>query len=304
MAGAPAQTASEPGLRPVDNVRGALWMLAASFFVAVTAVLMKFIATHLPVLELAFLRQIAGLFVIVPLIMKNGWRVYRTPRIDRHAVRIMFSTVSLIVTIYALATIPLAAAISLSFTRPLFMIIIAAVFLGEKAGWRRALATAVGFTGVVIVVGPSDLSFSAGVFAALAGAFCFACIMAVVRKQSATDSPATIMCWATTGICIATAVPAFVVWQQPTLTDLGIMLVIGITGATAQYMMIQAFTHGEATVVNPVDYGQIIISTLAGYFLFGERPTIWTGLGALTIISATLYILLRDAKEKRLAGRT
>jgi len=284
------------GPRQIDNMRGMLWMLAAAMTTAVSTLGVKYIS-HLPLLQVGFMRASTATIVLAPFLIRHGWGVFRTSRLDLHAQRILFSSGSMVLSIYAIAHLHLATAVSLSFTRPLFMIIVAAIFLREIVGWRRGIATAVGFCGVLVIMGPTQADSIPAVIAALIAAACAASTYAVVRKQSAFDSPATIMCWVTVGICIVLAPPAYFVWQTPRPSDWLVTAGLGVTGAVAQYMIIQAFTYGEATVVNPVDYTQIIVTTVAAYFLFSEVPTISTLIGIVIIVSSTLYIMLRAAQK-------
>jgi drug/metabolite transporter (DMT)-like permease len=284
----------------IDNLRGVLWMLAASVTTATSSVGVKYIA-HLPLLQVGFMRAVTALIVLMPFLMRHGWGVFRTSRLDLHLQRILFSSGSMILSIYAIAHMQLAMATSLSFTRPLFMIIIAYFLLKERVGWRRGLATGAGFCGVLVIMGPTHADSLPAVTAALIAAACAASTYAVVRRQSAYDSPATIMCWVTAGICFILTFPAYFVWEPPRPSDWLVTAGLGVTGAVAQYMIIRAFTYGEATVVNPVDYTQIIVTTIAAYFLFGEVPAMWTIVGIGIIVASTLYIMLREARQKTAA---
>jgi len=286
----------------VDNLRGALWMLGSAATMAASSVAIKVMGHHLPPLEVAFMRSVTGVCVLLPIILRHGVRVYATPSPQRHLIRIVLSCVSITSGIYGLVQLQLATAVSLSFTRPLFMIVIALIVLHETVGWRRGLATAVGFLGVLVVMGPTEVNSMPAVMASLLSAATLAGTMAVVRQQSAYDRPATILCWVTTGVTLMLAIPAFLVWQPPTLFDWGIALFLGVIGSGGQYMMIRAFTIGEATVMNPIDYSQIILTTIAGYMLFAEIPTIWTAIGTVIIVASTLYIVLREAALAKSAG--
>src|SRR5690606_2558083 len=137
-----------------------------------------------------------------------------------------------------------------------------------------------------VVMGPTEIDSLPGVLASLLSAATLAGTMAVIRQQSAYDSPATILCWVTTGVTLALMVPAFLVWQPATLVDWLIALFLGIIGSGGQHMMIRAVTIGEATAMYPVDYSQIILTTIAGYFLFAELPTIWPALRAVIIVAS------------------
>jgi len=275
-------------------------MLGASLCFAASSIGIKFLGTRLPSLEIVFMRNVTGLLILAPIAMPYGWNIFRTTQPRLHISRIVCSALAINLAVYGLTHMHLATAISLGFTRPLFMIILAIILLGEAVGWRRSLATVIGFGGVLIIVGPTNLAVDPAMFAALGGAAFLAGAMILVRRQSAYDGPATIMAWASIGVCVLTAIPAFAVWQPPTLADWGLAAFLGITGSMSQYMMIRAFTYGEATVVNPVDYGQIIITTIVGYYFFGETPSVWMFVGTAIIVASTLYILLREAKLKKI----
>jgi drug/metabolite transporter (DMT)-like permease len=294
-----AETAP-PTPPPIDNLRGARWMVLSSFCFALSYATSKYLSASLPTLEIAFFRCLFGLTVIVPFFVRQGFGVYRTRHPGAHLIRIGCASASLILSYDGLGHLPLATAISLMFTRPLFMIVIALVFLGEVVRWRRGLATAIGFCGVLVVLGPHGMDSLVAASASLAGAAFTAGALAVVRRQAAVDSPATIMVWFATGSALATAIPAMLVWQIPgSLATWALLAFMGIIGTVGQFLMIQAFIHGEATVMNPIDYSQILFSVLIGYVVFNEMPGASLWLGAGIIVASTLYILLRESRLKK-----
>jgi drug/metabolite transporter (DMT)-like permease len=107
------------------------------------------------------------------------------------------------------------------------------------------------------------------------------------------------MAWYSVGTVTTTLIPALLVWQWPTAADILPLAVLAILGSGGQYMIVRAFAEGEATVVNPIDYGQLIMATIIGYLTFGEVPTVWTFVGSGVIIASTLYILFREARIKK-----
>jgi drug/metabolite transporter (DMT)-like permease len=286
----------------IDNIRGALWMAAAAFVSACNTLGIKILGTHLPAFEVAFMRCVAGLFALTPFLVRHGLGVYRTTTPKLHIIRIFCSALAIIFGVYGVSHLHLTTAVSLGFTRPLFMIILAIVILHEVVGWRRITATVVGFFGVLLVLGPTDVSDFPAAGATLASAAFLAGAFAVIRHQSAFDSAATIMCWAQTGICFVTVIPALLVWQTPTMQDYVLALALGLTGVLSQYMMVQAFMYGEATVVNPLDYTQIIYIMILGYLFYTEVPTVWTVVGTGVIIGSTLYIVLRETRLKAVSS--
>jgi drug/metabolite transporter (DMT)-like permease len=103
------------------------------------------------------------------------------------------------------------------------------------------------------------------------------------------------MVWFGVGTAVITGIPALFIWVTPTMEQWLLMFAIGTVSSIGQYMMIRALAIGEITVMNPIDYVQIILGAISGYFIFGEVPTIWTAIGAIIIVSSKLYILFREA---------
>jgi len=281
-----------------DALRGAPWMLAGTVCFAASAIAVKQIGPDLPATVIAFFRAFFGLIVVVPLIARHGFVIFRTQRPGMHFIRVLGATGSVVFSYYAVAHLPLATAVSLSFTRPLFMIVIAVLFLGEVVRWRRGLATVIGFAGVLIMLGPTDVAFSMAAMAALAGAASVSVALAVIRQHAATEGYLAFIAWFVVGSALLMAPIAAVFWETPHGIQWAYLAFIGVSSSIGQFFLIRAFSIAEATVMAPIDYAQIIIAALAGYFLFGEIPTVWMALGALVIVAATLYILLREARLK------
>lgn len=282
---------------PTNNLRGALWMLASSVCFATSGIAIKTIGADLPVAVIAFFRVVFGLVFILPIFMRNGFSIFYTKQPGWHLVRLAGSSGSILFGFYAVTHLPYATAVSLSFTRPFFIILIGVIFLGEVVRWRRGLATALGFAGVVIMLGPTDVGFTLPALSALAGAASVSVALAVIRKHAATEGLA-FMSWFFAGSVVFLAPIAAVYWETPQGIQWAYLAYIGIVASCGQYCLIRSLMIAEATVVAPVDYIQIIIAALAGYFLFAEGMTIWTGVGAVVIVAATLYILFREASLK------
>ncbi len=271
-------------------------MLGSSILFSFVWVATKKLHPELPATEIAFVRSFIGLLLVLPFFLKRGFAIFRTQRPGLHITRCFCSTINSIALYYGVAHLPLAVATSLSFTRPLFMVLLAIVALGERVRWRRTLATVTGFLGVLIVLGPTDLIFNHAALVALGGAAAVAVALAVIRQQSIVDGPLTMLAWYVVGTTALSAPFAFLDWHTPSMMDWALMIFIGLAASLGQFMLIRAFMFAEATVVNPVDYTQILMGAVLGYFMFGEVPSIWTGVGAIVIVGSTLYILLREAR--------
>ena len=291
-----------PETLPIDNLRGAMWMVAGVVFFAATAVLIKLAGQTLHTFEIVFFRCVFGLLVVIPLLVKSGASALRVRKPALHLIRVTCAVIGMSAGFYAMTHLELATAVSLSFTRPLFMIILAYVFLHEIVRWRRGLATVIGFCGVLIMVQPGAAggmeTFDPAVLAGLLAALAVGGALVTVKLIVPYDAPVTIMLSFSIGTVLVSAIPAAFVWQAPTGQELVLLMSLGIVASLGQYSLIRAFEVGEATLMSPIDYLQIILGTAAGYLIFAERPSVWTFIGAGVIVASTLYIVIRGARVR------
>lgn len=314
----PAATAPDqpdPTLRPTPshplvsrwlalpaNVRGALWILAASVLFSVMAAMVKTVGARLDSFQIAFFRCVFGLVVILPFMAKAGPQVFRTRRLPMHVLRALAGVTAMFCGFYSITHLPLADATAISFAKPLFMIVLAVLFLGEVVRWRRWTATVVGFVGVLIMINPGENGLNPAMAAALAGTLCVAVVVVLVKRLSTTEAPLTILFTFGVVSTLVSAVPAAFVWQMPTGIELVLLILIGSLGAAGQSCAIRGFRVGEATAVVPFDYSRLLFAGALGYVLFGDVPTTNTLAGAALIVASTLYIALREARLGRKPG--
>ncbi len=277
------------------NARGALWALLATIFMSGMAVIAKYLGNELNSFEVAFFRAFFGWIVILPFVWRAGAASLKTKRIKLHAMRGTFGAMAMMSGFFALTHLPLAMATSLSFARPLFMIVLAIAFLGEVVRARRWTATVVGLIGVLIVVRPTGAIELATLFS-IFSAFMVASAMVVTKLMAPTERPSTVIFYAGIFASLLTLIPAIVVWETPTLSQFGLLIAMGAIGTLGSNCMIRAISAGEATVVAPVEYVRIIFAAVLGFLIFSEVPDIFVGIGAVVIVGSTLYITLREAR--------
>ena len=281
------------------NARGALWMFTGVLFFSVAAVIIKTVGQDLPTPMIVFFRCLFGLMVVVPMLLREGPEVLKIQKPWWHAARVMFALVGMSAGFYAVTQLELATAVSLGYTRPLFMILLAVLFLGEVIRWRRGLATAIGFAGVLIVANPTAEAFTFAHGAALIAALSVACALAMVKQITKYDSTVSIMITFSVGSALLSVVPALMFWQWPSGEQWLLMAGLGIAASLGQFCWIRAFAIAEATVINPIDYFQLLLAAGFGFLLFNETPGWRTVIGAIVIVGSTLYIILREAKVKQ-----
>ena len=244
--------------------------------------------------ELAFFRNLFGLLVVLPWFIRYGLAPLRTSRFGLHAVRAGLNVIAVLSYFYALSLVPLADATALSFTAPIITTVLAIFFFREFVGVRRWIAILIGFTGAFVVLRPGIESVTVGQLLVLTYALFFAFALIVTKILGQTESSVTIITYVSLLMVPISVIPAVLVWQTPSLVQIGVMLIMGILGTSAQLLMTQALKEGETHVVMPFDFTKMIWAVLLGLLVFQEIPGIYTWLGVGMIFSSAFYIGYRE----------
>lgn len=286
-------------LRLAPNVRGAIWLVFAGLTLITMNALVKSIGPRIPAVEMLFLRNAFGAVFLVPLLLWFGWRSVATKHHWMHLLRTGLGTTSMFGVFYAVTHLPLADATAILFSSPLFATVFAAIILGETVGWRRAVATVVGFSGVLVMMRPGAETIEPAAFVAIGAALLTGALAIIIRRLSGRDSPYVIIFWFTMAGSLITLFPALAVWVMPQPDDWPLLVVIGFIGLIGQGAFTLAFSSGESSAIAPFDYMRLIFAGLLGYLFFAEVPDLWSLVGAAIIIGSTFYIMRREARLAR-----
>ncbi|MCH7487231.1 MAG: DMT family transporter [Proteobacteria bacterium] len=270
-------------------VLGILWMLAGGAAFTIMGALIKHLSQTLPITVIVFFRMLIGFALLLPWILRERLTPVVTSQPGLHVVRSITGFLSLMCLVYSLSRLDLTDAVAISFTTPLWMIIIAAVLLGEGSGPRRWLATVIGFGGVLVIVRP-DMDPDPAMLAALASACLGSLSLACVKKLSRFDSALTITFYFALIGTLFSIVPAMFTWVWPTPFEYLLLVATGITGVTGLMCSARAYSLADATVISPVDFTRLPFAAVIGYVIFGETPDLWTLSGVVIIMASILYI--------------
>jgi drug/metabolite transporter (DMT)-like permease len=283
-------------------LRAAGLMLASTFFFGLMAIFIKLSSQHLHTFEVAFFRNFFGLIAALPLLYVHGMALLRTARLGRYVFRCVIGIGSMFAGFWAIGHLPLAQAIALSYSSPLFVTIAAHWLLGEKVRGRRWTAVVIGFIGVLIVVRPGTDTFTPGSLIALLAAVVNALVSIQIKQLSSTEPADRIVFWTTALWVPMSLAPAMAVWQWPQgVTWLWVVLA-GILGTSGHMLWTRALKLGEVSALTPISFMQLPIVAIAGYFLFQEKLDHFTLLGAAIIFAANAYITHREAVLSRQAA--
>ncbi len=212
------------------------------------------------------------------------------------ALRTAAAMVTGVCAFYAFSVLPLAQTYAILFASPLLITILAIPVLGEKVKLRRWLAVLVGLAGVMIVLRPGSTPLTLGHFAAMMSAVGGAVASIVVRKIGADERPVVILLYPmVVNFVVMACVLPFVYVPMP-IEHLGMLGIIAAFAWIANRLLIKAYNDGEAAIIAPMQYSQIIWASVFGFLFFSETIDQPTMIGAGVIIASGMYIVLRESR--------
>jgi drug/metabolite transporter (DMT)-like permease len=275
---------------------GVIYMVGATIVFAISSATSKWLVASYPVGEVLFTRAgfslIACALVILP---QTGLAVFHTNRRRDHVMRSLSQTFSQTFLMIAFSLMPLASAVAINFSSPLFTTLVAIMLLNEKVGFARWFALIVGFLGVLIVTNPGADTFQVGALFALANAMIYGSVTAAVRGMTATESAETLLMYQLLLITIFFSLMLPFGFAIPTAWDAGLMLFNGLTNAIGQYWWTRALHLAPASAVTPFFYLSLIWAALLGYVVWGDLPTVGLLVGSAVVVGSGLFLLWRES---------
>ncbi|MCC6887592.1 MAG: DMT family transporter [Hyphomicrobiales bacterium] len=278
--------------------RGIALVSLGSLTLVVMATLVKHLGERLPAMELFFFRSLIGFVLVLAVLWCDPLEPLRTRRPGMHFVRGSVGALGNACFFWTLTNMLLADAMALQFSRPLFMIPLAIIFLGEFVGWRRTAVALVGFLGILVYARPFTAGFEPGAFVGALGAFTGGLVVICIKRLQTTEPTRVIMFHYAFWNAVIAAVPAALWWVAPTPYELAILAIIGFLGISGQALITHGLSQGDATVLVTLDYSRIVYSAMIGYLLFSEVPGPWSFAGMALIVAASLYLVLTEKKRK------
>jgi drug/metabolite transporter (DMT)-like permease len=283
------------------TVRGLLWTGAAGFiFSVLNASLRALTLQHIGPFQAQFLRYFLGLGVLLPIILYKGWAHYKPVAIGGQFTRGAAHTVGLCLWFVALPNIPLADMTAIGSTAPIFIMIGAFLFFKEPMRWERWLATALGFLGVLIVVGPKLTLGQGGGglyhLVMLAAAPMFAASFLLTKALTRYENTGTILVWQSITVSIFSLPLAWFQWSSPTLGEWLGFGVCGVLGSAGHYCLTRSFKAADISATQSAKFLDLVWSALMGFLLFSDVPSVSTIAGGMLISAATIWVARRESK--------
>lgn len=277
---------------------GALWMVLAGMCFAIVNTSNQYMSTNLGLHNTVagFFQYFISFIVMLPWLIKTGLTsALKTNRLFLHVLRVFMAVVGIQLWLWALAwPIPIWQAIALVMTSPIFVTIGSSVFLKEKVGFSRWLATCIGISGSLIILEPWSDTFNIASLLPVAAAFFWAIYSLMIRHLSDTESTGSMVVYLLILIAPFNFFLALPNFQVPTEMAWYLLIITGCLLALAQWSLARAYANADASFIQPFDLVKLPLNVLAGWLVFGYVPPGKLWLGAALLVGATLFILHRE----------
>jgi drug/metabolite transporter (DMT)-like permease len=284
------------------EVRHAIAFAVASiFFFTVMTALVKWISGHgYAATQVAFFRAIFALFLSIPiLLIQIGPEGFRATKPWGFVLRGVIGVFGTVLCFYGMAHLPLADAVAIAFTIPLWVTSLSALVLREHVGLSRWAAVLIGFAAILIIVPPTGDAPLVPALAAILGNGLIGLAVTLLRRLNATDRPQTIVFYYMLALTVGSAVLAPLDWRMPaSMEDFLALAAVGVLAGLAHTMLTHAYRRAPAAVVAPFDYTGILWGLLLGYVIWDERPGLNFYFGAVVLIGCGLYVLYSEGRDR------
>jgi drug/metabolite transporter (DMT)-like permease len=275
-------------------------MIAATFLFAASSAFAKWQVALYPVGEVMFVRSFASLAVCAAFVLPfTGLAVFRTQRPRDHVARGLSQSISQTLSVLAFSLMPLAGAIAINFSAPLWAALLSIVWLHERATAARWIALLAGFAGVLIVADPGADSLRWGALFALGNAIMYGSVTVAVRGMTATEPPKTLLMWQMATIAGFHSLLLVFGFRWPAPLDAAMLLASGVTNALGQYVWTRSLALAPTMAVGPFYYLMLVWALAIGFLVWGDVPG-WTLLvGSAIVVGSGLYLLWHEALRRR-----
>lgn len=285
--------------------RAITYKVTSVLLFVVMASFIKAASVEVPPGEAVFFRSFFALPVIVLWLASRGELRTGLKAADpkAHVFRGLIGSMAMGMSFAGLAILPLYEVKAIQYAMPLFVVILAAIMLGETVRKVRLTAVAMGMIGVLIILWPRLTAFSSegvdprlafGALIVLTGSLCAAFAQIFVRRMVETEETAAIVFWfsiTATGLSLLTLPWG---WAVPSPVAAGFLVGAGLVGGIGQILLTSAYRYGDASVIAPFEYASMLFAVAIGYAVFDEVPTLGMLAGAALVIAAGVLIILRE----------
>lgn len=305
-----------------SRITGILCIMGGMIFFSLNDMSIKFLSGGYALHQVVLIRTAFALAILVGLVMpfQGGHGQMRTRRIGAHVLRGVCVVLANMLFFVALAAMPLAEAVAISFVSPLLITLFSVVFLGERVGPRRWVAVGIGLLGVIVILRPGTEAFRPVAVLPLLGAVAYAMVNIMTRRLGGTESAATLTFYIQITFAVVSAAMGLAVgdgrfagtgdasldfllraWIWPEPRDWPILVLLGLAAAIGSLLVAQGYRLCEAALAAPFEYTAMPLAVFWGVAVFGEWPDAVSWTGIALILGGGLYLIWRETLRGRVA---
>jgi drug/metabolite transporter (DMT)-like permease len=287
--------------RPSEDVpKGIICMICATLGFAIMHATSKWLIAKYPIGEVMFSRSFISVFVCSAVVLPTrGFSPFGTKRARDHVLRGASQALSQTFSVMAFALMPLANAIAINFSAPLWAGLLAILWLRERPGFARCATLLLGFVGVLVVAHIGTTSLTLGALFALLNAIMVGTVTMAVRGMTATESIETLLVWQLLVIAALQGLLLPFGLKWPTGFDSALMIGSGLIHLASQYLWTKALALAPATAVSPFFYFMLVWASFIGFMIWDEIPTLQTLIGSCIVVVSGLLLLYYEAQSRR-----
>ena len=278
------------------NFLGLLLVLLGGLFITTLTWVVRSVADDINPLQAGFMRYAFGTLLLLPMAFKFKATDLAPRLVGGHIIRSIVHAISVLLWFYAVTKISLADLTALSFTAPVFITIGAFLFLGETFSYRRLGGIVTAFIGAVIILRPGVEAISLGAIAILISAPFQAASTLIGKHLAPRTSTYAMVFYLSLFVTLTSLIPTLFVWNWPSLNTCVLTFGAAVLATCAHFCWTKSFQIADLSFTQPGMYFTLIWAVAMGFFIYDERPDVWSGAGAAIIIAATAYIAARERR--------
>ena len=281
---------------PNKVVQGALLILLGEALLSIMGAIIKHLSVELPTEVVVFYRNLFGLIMLAPIILHTGAGSLKTQKLHLHLIRASVGLAAMYGFFYVIANMPLAEAFLVKLTTPLFMPIVAALWLGESIRSKTRWSIFIGFLGVVFILRPGTDAFTPVALIGIGAALLASTAKVTIRKMGSTEPSVRIVFYFGVISSLLSAIPLLWSWQVPQAHHWPWIALMGVAGTLGQLALTRAYRIAKPGQIGPYVYSSVLYGAILGFIFWGEHLLVSTIIGSSLIIIAGIWNLKPSRK--------
>jgi drug/metabolite transporter (DMT)-like permease len=282
-----------------QNYRGIFEITLSCFLLSIVVALVRHLNQNFHIFFIVMMRNFFGLIFLLPQFIKNRGTIFQTKNIYLHVFRGGNGTISMFFWFYAVNSLPLSEAVSLSFLTPIVTTIASMIFLKEKVSKNIFLASFISFIGVIIILRPGFHKFDEGYIFSFCSIIFWTISNLIVKTMTKTDKPQTIVAHMTFFMFIFSMPFALPYLAPLNFTAFIEFFILGIISNMSYKLIAEAYSKNDLSILQPFDFSRLIFTSLVAYFIFDEKLDIWVFVGSLIILFGLILIVKKKSTKSQ-----